>query len=115
MSRTIEVQYILKDEEGTEVARFQNIEDAKQYDRMLTAADEIFDLFNNIKELDNVKENPAVASSMAREGAGGTTLAGTLAVIYAYLVPMVVLPFFVMQRRVSSRASLIGRSFLVVS
>lgn len=57
MSRTIEVQYILKDEEGTEVARFQNIEDAKQYDRMLTAADEIFDLFNNIKELDNVKEN----------------------------------------------------------
>lgn len=56
MSRTIEVEYILKDEEGKEVARFQNIEDAKQYDRMLVAADGIFELLGSIKELDSVKE-----------------------------------------------------------
>lgn len=57
MKRTIAVEYILRDEEGKEVARFQNIDDAKQYDRMLSAADEIFDLLGSIKELDSVKEN----------------------------------------------------------
>ncbi|MGN1392807.1 MAG: YebG family protein [Succinivibrionaceae bacterium] len=56
MKRTIEVEYILRDEEGKEVARFQNIDDAKQYDRMLSAADSIFDLLDGIKELDSVKE-----------------------------------------------------------
>ena len=57
MKRTIEVEYILKDEEGKEVARFQDIEEARKYDRMLDAADGIFDLFSSIKELDGVKEN----------------------------------------------------------
>jgi dsDNA-binding SOS-regulon protein len=56
MSRRIEVEYILKNEEGIEVARFQNIDDAKHYDRMLAAADEIFNMFSSIKELDSVKE-----------------------------------------------------------
>lgn len=54
--RSIEIEYILKNEEGKEVARFSDIEDAKQYDRMLTAAEEIFALLGNIKELDSVKE-----------------------------------------------------------
>lgn len=54
--RSIEIEYILKNEEGKEVARFSDIEEAKQYDRMLTAAEEIFSLFGNIKELDSVKE-----------------------------------------------------------
>ena len=57
MKRTIEVEYILKDEEGKEVARFQDIEEARKYDRMLDAADGIFSLFSSIKELDGVKEN----------------------------------------------------------
>ena len=57
MKRTIEVEYILKDEEGKEVAGFQDIEEARKYDRMLDAADGIFDLFSSIKELDGVKEN----------------------------------------------------------
>ena len=57
MKRTIEVEYILKDEEGKEVARFQDIEEARRYDRMLDAADGIFNLFSGIKELDGVKEN----------------------------------------------------------
>ena len=51
------IDYILKDEEGKEVARFQDIEEARKYDRMLDAADGIFDLFSSIKELDGVKEN----------------------------------------------------------
>lgn len=54
--RSIEIEYILKNEEGKEVARFSDIEEAKQYDRMLTAAEEIFSLLGNIKELDSVKE-----------------------------------------------------------
>lgn len=57
MKRTIEVEYILKDAEGKEVARFQDIEEARKYDRMLDAADGIFNLFSGIKELDGVKEN----------------------------------------------------------
>ena len=39
------------------MARFQDIEEARKYDRMLDAADGIFDLFSSIKELDGVKEN----------------------------------------------------------
>ena len=51
MARTIAVEYIVKDEKGKELARFQDIEEAKRYDRMLDASDEIFDLLGGISEL----------------------------------------------------------------
>lgn len=38
MSRTISIEYIIKDEKGAELARFQDLEEAKRYDRMLAAA-----------------------------------------------------------------------------
>lgn len=70
MSRTIEIEYILKDEEGKEVARFQDLEEAKKYDRMLDAADGIFALLSGIKELEGLGDNlrDEVSFQIARHG-----------------------------------------------
>ncbi len=57
MARTIAVEYIVKDEKGKELARFQDIEEAKRYDRMLAAADDIYELIGGIKELKEVDDN----------------------------------------------------------
>jgi dsDNA-binding SOS-regulon protein len=56
MSRTISIEYIIKDEKGAELARFQDLEEAKRYDRMLAAADELYELIGGIKELKKIDD-----------------------------------------------------------
>lgn len=57
MSHTMAIEYVIRNSEGEEVARFQDPSEARRYDRVLTAAEQLFDLFRGIPALAGVDES----------------------------------------------------------
>ncbi len=56
MSHTMTVEYVIRNNKGEEVARFQDLAEARRYDRVLTAAEQLFELFREIPALSGVDD-----------------------------------------------------------
>ena len=56
MSHTMTVEYVIRNNKGEEVARFQDLAEARRYDRVLTAAEQLFELFRDIPALSGVDD-----------------------------------------------------------
>ncbi len=57
MSHTMAIEYVIRNSEGEEVARFQDPSEARRYDRVLTAAEQLFDMFRGIPALSGVEDS----------------------------------------------------------